>query len=63
MEWIKWWKDKTFLTILAVSLVTMGAAFLWAYLFEWGWIPAVVTALLGARVIRRAIIKRIEENL
>lgn len=62
MKWIKWWKDKTFLTILAVALLTMVAAFLLAYFIEWGWVLSLMSVFIGAQMIRTIIIKRIEEG-
>jgi len=61
MELIKWWKDKTFLTILAVALLTMVVAFLLAYFIDWGWVLSIVVACLGGYAIRKVIVKKLDE--
>lgn len=63
MKWIKWWKDKTFLTILAVALLTMVVAFLLAYFIDWGWVLSLVVGVTAGIAIRKIIIERIEDNL
>lgn len=60
MEWIKWWKDKTFLTILAIVIVTMLISFLVAF-FRCGWVLSIVVACLGGYAIRKVIIKKLDE--
>jgi uncharacterized membrane protein YdbT with pleckstrin-like domain len=60
-NWVKWWKNKTILTILGIVLLTMLVAFLFAFFFDWGWIVALVTSLLGGYGIRRVIIKYLDE--
>lgn len=59
-EWIRWWKDKTFLAILAVALLTMGVALASALLWEWGWIGSIAVALAGGYAVRRIVINKIE---
>lgn len=61
-NWIKWWKDKTFMTILAVALIAMAVTFLLAYFIEWGWIPAIAVALAGGFVMRKIVIKKLDDN-
>lgn len=61
-EWIKWWKDKTFLTILATCLVAIVLAFVFARYISWGWIVSMLIGVLAGLFIRRVIIKRIEEG-
>lgn len=61
MTWIKWWKDKTFMTILAITLATMVVAFLLTYFITWGWIPAIAMAVGGGLLIRRVFAKRMDE--
>ena len=51
--WIKWWKDKTFMTVLAIALLTM--------LF--GWIITIVLTIAGGVSIRKIIINRIIKEL
>jgi hypothetical protein len=60
MEWIKWWKNNTFLTILAIVLVTMLISFLVAY-FRCGWVLSIVVACLGGYTIRKVIVKKLDE--
>lgn len=60
-EWIKWWKDKTFLTILGIALLTMLVAFLASYFLSWGWVIAMVAALVGGGAIRRIIVDKLDE--
>lgn len=60
-EWIKWWKNKTFMTILGIALVAMVVSFLLAYFIEWGWILSIVVACIGGFLIRRVISKKMDE--
>lgn len=62
MEWIKWWKDKTFLTILATCVVAIVLAFVFARFISWGWIVSMLIGVLSGLFIRKVIIKRIEED-
>lgn len=61
MEWIKWWKDKTFLSVLGVALGTMVASLALALLLEWGWIGSIVTALAGGFEMRRIVQRKLDE--
>jgi 4-hydroxybenzoate polyprenyltransferase len=60
-NWIKWWKDSTFMSVLGVALLTMLIGFLLAYYIEWGWILTIVVTAIGGMSIRRIIIKRIDK--
>lgn len=60
-EWIRWWKDKTFLSVLCVALGTMVASLALALLLEWGWIGSIVTALAGGFEMRRIVAKKFDE--
>ena len=62
-EWIKWWKDKTFMSVLGVALLTMLIGFLLAYYIKWGWILTIVVTAIGGMSIRRIIIKRIDKTV
>lgn len=64
MEWFKWWKDKTFMSVLIIALIAMASSFLCARFLPDLWkIPAVVMICLPSGIsIRRIIIKRIEEQ-
>lgn len=60
-EWIRWWEDKTFLAILAVALLTMGAALASALLWEWGWLGSIAVALGGGYAVRRIVQRKLDE--
>jgi hypothetical protein len=60
-NWIKWWKDKTFLTVLCIVLVTMLVSFLVAF-FRCGWPLSIAIACLGGLGIRKVIIKKLDET-
>ena len=61
-NWFKWWKDKTFLSVMGVALVTMLLGFLMAHYISWGWIITVFIGAIGGLVIRKIVVNRIEEN-
>ena len=61
--WIKWWKDKTFMTVLAIALLTMLIGFLSVYFIEYGWIITIVLTIAGGVSIRKIIINRIIKEL
>lgn len=61
--WIKWWKDKTFMTVLAIALLTMLFGFLSVYFIEYGWIITIVLTIAGGVSIRKIIINRIIKEL
>lgn len=60
-EWIKWWKDKTFMTILGIGLVALVVSFLLAYFIEWGGILSIVVACIGGVAMRRVFSKKMDE--
>ena len=57
---IKWWKDKTFITILCVIFVTMLVSVLVSFL-QYGWILSIIVALIGGFIIRQVIIKELKK--
>ncbi len=61
MTWFRWWKDKTFMSVLVIAMLTMFIGFLLAYYIEWGWILTIVVTAIGGMSIRRIIIKRINK--
>lgn len=63
MSWFKWWKDKTFMSVLGIALASMVASFLLAYFLDWGWIISIVVVCLGGVSIRRLLSKKIGEIL
>jgi ABC-type transport system involved in cytochrome bd biosynthesis fused ATPase/permease subunit len=62
MEWIKWWKDKTFLLVWGIILLTMAVAFVVAYFIDFGWILSIVAAGIGGQAIRRVIVNKLNEK-
>lgn len=58
-KWIKWWKDKTFLKLLGIVLVTMLASFIVAF-FRCGWGLSLAIACLGGIGIRTVIVKKLD---
>ena len=61
--WIKWWKDKTFMTVLAIALLTMLIGFLSVYFIKYGWIITIVLTIAGGVSIRKIITNRIVKEL
>lgn len=60
-KWFRWWKDRTFLKILGVVMVTMGIIFVLAYFIDWGWIPAIAMAICGGLLIRKMVTKKLDD--
>ena len=60
--WIKWWKDKTFIKIFIVALITMIIGFLLAYFIDWGWIVTIITSCTGGFIIRKIITNRLDKE-
>ena len=60
-EWIRWWKDRTFLTILAIAIVAMLVAFVFARYISWGWIVSCLVGLLAGLFIRKVITRKLDE--
>lgn len=61
--WIKWWKDKTFMTVLAIALLTMLIGFLLAYFIEYGWLITIVLSIAGGISIRKVITNRLDKEV
>lgn len=61
VEWIKWWKDKTFLTVLGIVLITMAISFCVAF-FSCAWWLSIIVAGVGGFSIRKVIIKKLDET-
>ena len=62
MTWVKWWKDKTFMLVLAIALLTMLIGFLFGYFLDWGWMLTILACLFGGIGIRRVITKRLDDE-
>lgn len=60
-EFVKWWKDKMGVLITLTAILSVVIACLFTVFFEWGWIVAIVIALGGGYLIRRLIIKKLED--
>ena len=60
-NWIKWWKNKTFLTVLGIVLITMAISFCIAF-FSCAWWLAVIVACVGGFGVRKVIIKKLDET-
>ena len=63
-NWIKWWKDKTFLKILGIILLTMGVSFGIIIINPdntWCIVGSILAACSGGLVIRRIIVKKLDE--
>lgn len=61
MTWFRWWKDKTFMSVLVIALLTMLIGFLLAYFLDWGWILTIVVTAIGGMSIRKIIVKRFDD--
>ena len=59
--WIKWWKDKTFIKIWIVIMITMIIGFLLAYFINFGWIVTIVVSCIGGFIIRKIITNKLDE--
>lgn len=60
-EWIKWWNDKTIVTIMVVAISSVGLAALSAVLIDWGWVISIIIALVGGYTMKRILFKRLDE--
>jgi hypothetical protein len=59
--WVKWWKYKFVWMILLVIILAMTIAFLFAYFFDWGWIVSIISASTGGFIIRKIVIRKIDD--
>ena len=62
--WFKWWKNKTFLLILGISLLAMGISFGIIMINPgniWCAIGSISSACCGGLIIRKVIIKKLNE--
>ena len=60
-NWIKWWKDKTFLTIMVTAIVAVVLACVFARCFAWGWIVSMLLGVIGGLGIRHVVVKKLNE--
>ena len=61
--WIKWWKDKTIMSILIIALSVMIIGFLLAYFIDWGWIITIILSAIAGIIIRKIITDRINKEI
>lgn len=61
-EWIRWWKDRTFLTILITCIVAMILSFVFARYFIWGWIASLFIGVISGLFIRGVIVERLDDE-
>lgn len=63
-EWIKWWKDKTILTIYSVVAIAIVLSFLTAYYLSnpFNWLLPILICIPCGLVIRKLIIKKLTET-
>lgn len=64
MEWIKWWKDKTILTIYSVVAIAIVLSFLTAYYLSnpFNWLLPILICIPCGLVIRKLIVKKLTET-
>ena len=60
-ELIKWWKDKLIVAIVLIAVLSVVIAFLFTYFISWGWIIAIIIAVFTGIIIRKIIIKRLND--
>lgn len=63
-NWIKWWKDKTFLKIWGIILLTMGISFGIVIINPDSTlcvVGSILAACSGGLVIRKVITKKLDE--
>lgn len=64
MEWIKWWKDKTILTIYGIIAIAIVLSFLTAYYLSnpFNWLLPILICIPCGLVIRKLIVKKLTET-
>lgn len=60
-KWFRWWKSDFFLMLLVAIILIKVVAFLLAYFIEWGWILAILVAVGGGFILRKMVIKKLDE--
>lgn len=59
---IKWWKDKNLLLVIVIAVASIMLATTFACLIDWGWIIAIVIAIIGGVSMRCFIVKYIKNK-
>lgn len=64
MNLIKWWKDKTILTIYSVVAIAIVLSFLTAYYLSnpFNWLLPILICIPCGLVIRKLIVKKLTET-
>lgn len=60
-NWIQWWKDKTFLTIMVIAIIAVVLAYVFARFVTWGWVVSLVIGVIGGLGIRHVVVKKLNE--
>lgn len=60
---IKWWKDNTFLAVVAIVIVAVVSACVMARCFDWGWIVSMLIGVAVGLLIRRLIVDKTKGGL
>lgn len=61
--WIKWWKDKTMLSVILISIFTVIVGFMLTYFIDWGWILTIIIAGVSGLSIKRIITNRLNKEV
>ena len=62
MGFIKWWKNRLVVALICTALASVIIAFLFAYFISWGWIISILIALIGGLIMRKLIVKLLEQQ-
>ena len=60
-NWIKWWKDKTFLAMMVIAIIAVVLAYVFARFVTWGWVVSLVIGVVGGLGIRHVVVKELNE--
>lgn len=60
-NWIKWWKDKTFLAMMVIAIIAVVLAYVFTRCFTWGWIVSMLFGVIGGLGIRHVAVKKLNE--
>ena len=60
-NWIKWWKDKTFLAMMVIAIIAVVLAYVFARFVTWGWIVSMLLGVIGGLGIRHVVVKKLNE--
>ena len=60
-NWIKWWKDKTFLAMMVIAIIAVVLAYVFARFVTWGWVVSLVIGVVGGLGIHHVVVKELNE--